>query len=65
MILPDNDDPGGKYADSVAAILAKLTPAPVVKVVRIPDLPPGGDLADCIPIGQPFDVDEVRSAIER
>ena len=46
MILPDNDDPGGKYADTVAAILAKLTPAPLVKVVDLPGLPDHGDIAD-------------------
>ncbi len=30
VILPDNDDPGTKYADTVAANLMKLKPAPVV-----------------------------------
>src|SRR5262249_14249143 len=29
-ILPDNDAPGRKYGETVAYILAKLTPAPVV-----------------------------------
>ena len=48
VILPDHDDPGGKYADTVAAILAKLTPAPVVKVVELPDLPDHGDIVDWI-----------------
>ena len=33
ILLPDNDPPGRKYADAVAALLAKLTPAPVVKLV--------------------------------
>ena len=48
IILPDHDAPGGKYADAVAAILAKLTPAPVVKVVELPDLPDHGDMADWV-----------------
>ncbi len=48
VILPDHDEPGGKYADAVAAILAKLTPAPVVKIVELPDLPEDGDIVDWI-----------------
>jgi hypothetical protein len=47
-IIPDNDPPGRKYADTVAGILAKLTPAPVVRVVELPDLPEGGDIVDWI-----------------
>ncbi len=47
-IMPDNDAPGRKYADTVAAILAKLTPAPTVRVVELPDLPEGGDIVDWI-----------------
>ena len=48
VLLPDNDDAGRRYVDEVAAILATLTPAPVVKVVALPDLPPGGDMADFV-----------------
>ena len=46
IILPDHDQPGEKYANAVAVILAKLSPAAVVKVVRLPDLPDHGDIAD-------------------
>ena len=54
IILPDADNAGERYADDVAGLLAKLTPdpgaAPVVKVVRLPDLPfgEGGDMADFV-----------------
>ena len=48
IVLPDGDKAGRVYADAVAAILAKLTPAPVVKVVELPDLPAGGDIVDWI-----------------
>lgn len=50
VIVPDADDAGERYADDVAGMLAKLTPAPVVKVVRLPDLPfgEGGDMADFV-----------------
>lgn len=43
MILPDNDDPGRRYAKHVTGILTKLNPAAVVKVVRLPGLPDKGD----------------------
>jgi len=50
VILPDADDAGERYADDVAGLLAKLEPAPVVKVVHLPDLPfgEGGDMADFV-----------------
>src|SRR5262249_15560795 len=47
-ILPDNDQPGRKYAETVAGILPKLTPAPAVRVVELPDLADGGDIVDWI-----------------
>src|SRR5262249_17414276 len=40
-ILPDNNLPGRNYADDVAARLARLTPAPRVRVVELPGLPDG------------------------
>lgn len=48
VLLPDNDAAGQRYASEVAAILATLTPTPVVKLVELPDLPPGGDMADFV-----------------
>jgi hypothetical protein len=48
LILPDNDASGRNYADNVVGILAKLTPAPVVRVVERPDLPDAGDIVDWI-----------------
>ena len=51
VLLPDNDDAGRRYANEVAEILATLTPAPVVKIVELPDLPPGGDMADFVAAG--------------
>jgi Protein of unknown function (DUF3987) len=47
-LFPDNDLPGRKYGDTVAAILAKLTPRAVVRIVELPDLPEGGDIVDWI-----------------
>lgn len=48
VLLPDNDEAGERYADEVVAILTRLKPAPSVKVLRLPGLPPGGDLADLV-----------------
>lgn len=71
VLLPDNDEPGEKYAQSVAAILAKLTPATVVKVVRLDKLPSGdpmpehGDIADWVAAhGEAADPEEMRATIE-
>jgi len=48
IVLPDNDLAGEKYANAVAAILTKLTPPAVVKVVQLPGLPEHGDIADWV-----------------
>jgi hypothetical protein len=45
-VLPDNDMPGRKYAETIADILSTLPPAPVVRVVELPGLPDGGDIVD-------------------
>jgi len=52
VILPDNDDPGRHYADAVVQILQRLHPRPVIKIVELPGLPPGGDIADLVVAGR-------------
>ncbi len=47
-IYPDNDPPGRKYADAVAAILVGLDPPACVKIVQLPWLPEGADVVDLI-----------------
>lgn len=47
-ILPDNDASGRKYAETVAGILTKLSPAPVVGIFELPGLPEAGDIVDWI-----------------
>ena len=47
-ILPDNDTPGRKYADTVAAILTTLNPPATVKIIALPDIPDAGDIVDWI-----------------
>lgn len=48
VILPDNDAAGEAYAEDVISILSNLRPTPTIKVVRLPGLPLGGDLADFV-----------------
>ena len=48
VLLPDHDEPGGKYARTVAKILVQLDPPARVRVVELPGLPPGGDVVDYI-----------------
>ncbi|MGY6278298.1 DUF3987 domain-containing protein [Methylomonas sp. MgM2] len=45
-VLPDNDEPGEKYAATVAEVLANLERPPKVKIVRLPGLPESGDVVD-------------------
>jgi hypothetical protein len=64
-ILPDNDPPGRKYAETVAGILAKLTPAPVIRVIELPGLPSGGDVVEWIEgHGDAAEPDTMRAEIE-
>jgi len=64
IILPDHDDAGRKYAADVVALLAKLTPAPTVKIVELPDLPPGGDAVEFVEARDSRTNDEIRAEIE-
>ncbi len=45
-LLPDNDRPGEGYARAACKALATLSPAPEIRIVRLPQLPEKGDAAD-------------------
>ncbi len=49
VVLPDNDDPGRKHAEQVAATLAGI--ARSVKTVELPGLPEKGDVSDWLAAG--------------
>jgi hypothetical protein len=49
VVLPDNDDPGDKHAVAVAR--SCLTAGLAVKVVRLPELAPKGDVSDWLAVG--------------
>jgi hypothetical protein len=64
-ILPDNDAPGRKYAETVADILMKLNPAPVVRIVALPGLAERGDIVDWIEShGDAAEPEAMRAEIE-
>ncbi|PTQ86477.1 uncharacterized protein DUF3987 [Nitrosomonas ureae] len=47
-LLPDNDEAGESYIKAVAAILMSLDEPPALFIVRLPNLPPAGDVIDWI-----------------
>jgi len=60
VIIPDNDAPGRKYADTVARDLLRVTR--IVKVVELPGLGDGEDLTDWLDAGHTSE--EFFAAIE-
>lgn len=40
VILPDDDEPGRKYAEAVVEILHRLDPSARIKIVDLPGVPP-------------------------
>ncbi len=67
VVLPDNDDAGRLGADDVVGLLAKVTPAPTVKRIELPGLPPGGDAVEYIAARREARGDDaaVRDEMER
>jgi 5S rRNA maturation endonuclease (ribonuclease M5) len=62
-ILPDNDAPGRKFADTVAGILAKQ--GAVVKIIDLTGLPEHGDIVDWIDAhGDAAEPEAMRAEIE-
>lgn len=49
VILPDNDEPGRRHAEQVAASLHGVAAA--VRIVELPGLPPKGDASDWLAAG--------------
>ena len=67
VILPDNDKPGEGYARDVATILTRLDPPARVRIVRLPGLAVGDDIADWLAADGPMDAKtgpECKGAIE-
>lgn len=48
VIIPDRDEAGDSYAETVATILRHLDPRTDVQLLELPQVGPGGDIADLI-----------------
>ena len=48
VLLPDNDEPGQRAITPIVSTASTLHPLPVIKIVNLPGLPPGGDIHDYI-----------------
>jgi len=65
VILPDNDHPGRKYADTVGEILMSLSPPARVKVLELDGLPGGGDMVEWIDADGPMGEKTTEEIVER
>lgn len=65
ILLPDNDAPGRKSMQGVAAILAVLNPPARLRIVELPGLPPKGDLADFVALRAGQSPESIRGEVER
>lgn len=64
VILPDNDGAGRQYANKVMSILAKLEPAPEIKLVDLPELPKKGDIYDWLEEHDALEPNTLRAIVE-
>lgn len=62
-ILPDNDEPGEKYAAKVTGILLEQNPKADVRVVRLPGLPPAGDFVEYMEAMDSKDDADIRQGV--
>ena len=64
--FPDADDSGERFLDQVGAIVTSLDPPATVRVVRLPDLPEGGDIEQFVEDRRTNgkDDDAIRAEIE-
>ncbi|GMU22149.1 MAG: hypothetical protein AMXMBFR13_22370 [Phycisphaerae bacterium] len=63
-LYPDHDEPGEKYTATVAGILMRLNPPARVRIVRLPDLPPGGDIVEFVEAHDSTETDDLRRMVE-
>ncbi len=53
VILADHDQPGARHAERVATCVRKHDGSIKIKILDLPGLPPGGDVADFLEAGHP------------
>ncbi len=62
-ILPDNDEPGRKYAGEVAGILMEQNTAADIRIVKLPGLPPAGDFVEYLEALDGKDDADIRQGV--
>ncbi|HSW02182.1 MAG TPA: AAA family ATPase [Sedimentisphaerales bacterium] len=65
VILPDNDDPGRRYADEVASLLLGLQPPATVRIVALPEIEAGEDLHDWLERRDAAESKTLRERLEK
>lgn len=65
VISPDNDETGEAYTADVSEILRQVTPPASVKIVRLPGLKEGGDLADFVEARHGQEPEAIRREIKK
>jgi hypothetical protein len=63
VILPDNDEEGRGYAQTVAGILSRLTPPAMVKILELPELPEKGDCVDWLDAQDAQTPEDIRAEL--
>ncbi len=64
VLLPDCDDPGEQYVADVTRLLSELNPPATVRILRLPNLPAGGDIVDYIGANPNTTADDLRRLAE-
>jgi predicted RNA-binding Zn-ribbon protein involved in translation (DUF1610 family) len=64
IIMPDNDQAGLEYANDVAALVTGLNPPATARILKVPNLPEKGDLADFCDARDAHDPEILRAEIE-
>jgi hypothetical protein len=64
IFLSDNDNAGADYLNDVGTTLTNLDMPATVREVTLPDLPPGGDMADFVEANSDVEPETLRQRIE-
>lgn len=63
VILPDADEGGQGYAETVARMLMQLSPRAMVRIVELPGLPPKGDCVEWLEARKTQTRDEIKAEL--
>jgi hypothetical protein len=63
VVMPDHDAAGEAYAADVCRIILGATPGARIKIVRLPDLPDGGDIEEYIDARDSMETEAIAGSI--